>query len=368
MIKRNCCALCMGELEFIQTFKDFPIYMGVTDKTEKELYQDMEFCSCVKCGCVQLKNLVDPHILYKNPHNPAIGKTWELHNQSFSDYIIFTGAKNIIDIGGANMKIANMVCQSPSIESYTVCDMSAGSNQYETNSKVKISREYIEKLQTDEKYDAAILSHTLEHFYNPVEVLLKIRKILTPDGVIVVSVPNIEQQLRDRFLNAINFEHTYYINDEYIKLMSGLVGMEIVAKKEFSKYNSFYYLKKSNVVENLPNDVSLARIIYKKFVEKIKNDVESINDIILGKSVYCFGAHIFTQMLIAFGLNTNCIKSLLDNDTNKIGKFLYGTNLLVNSPSILKKEQNPIVILRAAQYTDEICHCLSLHNDRAVII
>ena len=35
-------------------------------------------------------------------------------------------------------------------------------------------------------------------------------------------------------------------------------------------------------------------------------------------------------------------------------KYLYGTNIKVNSPNILIKKNHPIIILRAAQYNHEI--------------
>ena len=39
---------------------------------------------------------------------------------------------------------------------------------------------------------------------------------------------------------------------------------------------------------------------------------------------------------------------------NKHGKRLYGTNLKVFSPSLLKKEIDPVLILKAGVYNDEI--------------
>jgi hypothetical protein len=70
--------------------------------------------------------------------------------------------------------------------------------------------------------------------------------------------------------------------------------------------------------------------------------------------LYLFGAHIFSQHLIAFGLDTKRIVSLLDNDPNKQGKRLYGTNLMVQSPKALRGVNNPSVILKAGVYDDEI--------------
>ena len=45
---------------------------------------------------------------------------------------------------------------------------------------------------------------------------------------------------------------------------------------------------------------------------------------------------------------------LLDNDKNKQGKRLYGTNMMVESPKILLDVDNPIVILKAGVYNQEI--------------
>ena len=59
-------------------------------------------------------------------------------------------------------------------------------------------------------------------------------------------------------------------------------------------------------------------------------------------------------MLIAHGLKTKKIKNILDNDARKQNKRLYGTNLFVKSPLMLKNEKEPIVILKAGIYNAEI--------------
>jgi hypothetical protein len=73
------------------------------------------------------------------------------------------------------------------------------------------------------------------------------------------------------------------------------------------------------------------------------------------QKLYLFGAHIFSQYLISFGLNVNRLDCIIDNDTNKQGKRLYGTNLKVFSPNILNKDDSdPVVILKAGVYNQEI--------------
>jgi hypothetical protein len=61
--------------------------------------------------------------------------------------------------------------------------------------------------------------------------------------------------------------------------------------------------------------------------------------------IYLFGAHIFSQYLIGFGLETTKIKNILDNGPAKQGKRLYGTKLMVVSPKVLKDIGKAAVIL-----------------------
>jgi hypothetical protein len=93
-------------------------------------------------------------------------------------------------------------------------------------------------------------------------------------------------------------------------------------------------------------------------VEYHENEIRDLNDKITQtepkQPIYLFGAHIFSQYLIGFGLNTGRIAGLLDNALSKQEKRLYGTSLKVNSPKILADTKNPIVILKAATYNTEI--------------
>jgi predicted small secreted protein len=71
-------------------------------------------------------------------------------------------------------------------------------------------------------------------------------------------------------------------------------------------------------------------------------------------SIYLFGAHIFSQYLLQFGLDSNKIVNILDNDSNKQEKRLYGTNLIVKSPEVLRDVEEATVILKAGMYNSEI--------------
>jgi hypothetical protein len=123
---------------------------------------------------------------------------------------------------------------------------------------------------------------------------------------------------------------------------------------------------------DLPKDLySKNKKLYLDYVEYHDELIKEINNKIKSSKqpVYLFGAHIFAQYLIAFGLDTSCIVSLLDNDPKKHGKRLYGTNLMVNSPKVLAELENPVVILKAGVYNQEIkADILNNINDSVVYL
>jgi hypothetical protein len=96
--------------------------------------------------------------------------------------------------------------------------------------------------------------------------------------------------------------------------------------------------------------------LYMDYIEYHSTLISELNTMIenCDYPVYLFGAHIFSQYLLKSGLNGSVIVNILDNDQKKQNKRLYGTNLTVESPEILRNVKNPVVILKAGFYNEEI--------------
>ena len=170
------------------------------------------------------------------------------------------------------------------------------------------------------------------------------------------AAPIIDKMLKHNFTNAMNFEHTYMLSEDMIQNIMSYSNLEIVSTKPFSEYINFYIAKKTITKKIIKHDYGGQANIINKFcsfyeseVERIKNQLDSKKE-----NNFIFGAHIFTQYLLAFGLDQNMFTNVLDNDPSKQNNRLYGTSLLVNSPQILKDIKNPVVVLKAAMYTEEI--------------
>ena len=168
--------------------------------------------------------------------------------------------------------------------------------------------------------------------------------------------------MKRKYTNCINFEHTVFITEPYIDYLLSKHGFKQVAKKYFKDDHSIFYAyikdSKTEIIELPTMLYDHNKKLYLDYIDYHKKLIidlnEGINKVDNDQSIYLFGAHVFAQYLIEFGLDTSSIVCLLDNDINKQGKRLYGTNMIVESPKILADIKNPIIILKAGVYNDEI--------------
>ena len=113
--------------------------------------------------------------------------------------------------------------------------------------------------------------------------------------------------------------------------------------------------------------MNIQRDLFLDYICKLKNDVSNLLNSI-EDNVYIFGAHVFSQTLLNFGIDESLIISILDNDTKKQGKRLYGTNLTIQSPKVLRDVNSPTVVLRSGIYNEEIKEQLLKINPQTKII
>lgn len=174
----------------------------------------------------------------------------------------------------------------------------------------------------------------------------------------VFSLPNMQKWLENKWTNCLNFEHTIFINENVIEFLLNNNNFSIIDKKYFSNHSIFIRAEiNNNLIKNKLNiDYNDNKYLFLDMQNHYSNLVEKLNNIIrkTNKEIYLFGAHLFSQYLLYNGLDNKKIKNILDNNLNKQGKRLYGTNLIVQSPKILQNNTNSIVILCAGAYNEEI--------------
>lgn len=365
----NCVLTRSKEFKKIISIKKFPIFLGVVKKNFKSEFMDLNFWINKDSGTVQIYPRVPIRKLYFKSHGSgSIGEVWKNHHKLFLDLIFKYLKGNIIEIGGGHnsISIANKIKNSSDIKIIT----------FDPNSSLKIKikntrivknffsrKELIKNKIKPKSINLVVHSHLAEHIYDLRRFFLLIHDYLSDDGHHIFSIPNMEAMIKQGFANTVNFEHPFYLNEILVDKLLYISGFKILKKKYYKKDHSIFYVTKKNYSQkNFFNNKKFYRKmflqnykIFSNFYSLWRKDIDNINKFLgSNKKYYLFGAHIFSQFLIKFGLKLDNILGILDNDTRKQNLYLYGTKIKVFSPNVLKNKKLPLVIIRAAQYSQEI--------------
>ena len=345
----------------IFTIRKFPIYMGVVNKSKRFEFKQLTFNINKSSGSVQIHPKVPLKKLYFKPHGSGtVGMTWKNHHSSFFKFLNKDFKNLVIEIGGGHNSVSESIGLSGFKKDYKLISFDPNGKKYSNPNhfivKDFFSKKYVKKYK--DKISLVIHSHLFEHIYDPNNFLMDINNSLKIGGLHIFSVPNLKFMIKNGYSNAMNFEHPYFLEESMIDYLLKKNGFKILEKRKYLNHSIFYKTKKTT---NNPKKINVYRKfeinkrLFKDYYRNLKKDINLINKKIKTyQNVYLFGAHIFSQMLIFNGLDISLIKNILDNDKKKHNQYLYGTKIKVVGTKNLRKVDKPIIILRAAQYSNEI--------------
>lgn len=359
LINRNFDIVSKNEdLEYLYCFKNFPVFMGCVDQDpSSDIFQDMIWNISKSSGMIQLNPLVPLEVVYQSEHNPGTtGKAWMDHHTAFSNFILKYNPKAVYEIGGSHGTLCNLSLEKNKNLEWTIIEPNPVNKEGIKGKVIKGFFTKDTKLPTN--VDTIVHSHVFEHIYDP-EKFVESLQSLPLETKIIFSVPPLRIHLEKKFTNTLNFEHTFLCSESYIE--HWFSNFELIEKYYYNDDFAIFYVfqKKKNFSKKslaFPKLYKQNKKLYLDYIEYHKDLINKINTKIENHNhnVFLFGGHAFSQFLISFGLNNKKIKCILDNSPLKQNKRLYGTNLKVYSPSILKDEINPLVILRSGVFNNEI--------------
>lgn len=293
-------------LKPIFTFKDFPVFIGSTEKIiDTDIKADLSFAICPETGVIQLDKVLPLKVVYSQYHSEAIGKTWTDHHLAFIDFINQFKIKNILEIGGSNGFIGKNYLDRVANSSWSIIEPNPSPDIdlrikvikkiFNNNIKIRISN-----------IDAIVHSHVFEHIYYPKDFISLIYNNISYDQYHLFSVPNLYEWLKNKFSNCMNFEHTIFLTEYLIDYLLSIYGFKIVKKDYFYKHSIFYAtLKTTPYSFKFVSKYDEYLTLFIKYIEYLNNKVEKYNNEIKSYNgkVYLFGAHVFSQVLLNLGLN-----------------------------------------------------------------
>jgi hypothetical protein len=356
---RQKCVICESNLEEIYTNKNYPITNSSPelDHTfEDDICADQIICKCIDCECIQLKNLIDPEILYNASHNLTYNtETWKEHHNLFFSFVTEDNIESIFEVGGSSGVLYEKL-KDKKIE-YKCLDLceetTIPTSQYIIGNCENFNYESVDNI---------VMSHVFEHLYNPLDFIKCLVKYSVKN--IYLSIPNLEYLLINKRPYVITNEHTYYIDKNYMTHLFSKYGYSVSKFQEFKNHSLFlkFTLTNSNVIP-LTKNISLSNTYL-----DIINYKKSINIDIPANSYIIPGGYL-GQFLYTLAKPDN-FYGFIDNDITKQGKRIYGTPFYTYSFDVLKKHINEKlnIIIVSSPYTKELIEQIKLYSSNFSIV
>lgn len=348
-----------NDLELLHEFKKFPAFAGCVDHPfTDDILEDLKIYISQKSGMIQLNPVLPTHVVYQqNNGTGSIGQSWLNHHKEFAKFISSYQPKKVFEIAGGHGNLS---------KSYRDINQNIKWTIIEPNPSIvsSVNIEVIEGFftnasQISQDVDMIVHSHFFEHVLNPMEFVTNLKTVKT-NTKLCFSVPALRKHLEKKFSSILNFEHTYLCTEEFIEWSLQNNGFRLLDKQVYDNDHSIFYsfekTEQSINVSYTQDCYVTYKKLFQEYLEYNLNFVEMVNQTIknTNSEVFLFGGHFISLFTIHFGLDLLKISCILDNSKIKEGKRLYGTNLMVHNPTILKDLNSPVVILRAGVFNNEI--------------
>jgi hypothetical protein len=376
--ERTQCVICNSNNINTLYFENFTTTMSLAlYNTPKIPSYKMPYnvLSCENCNSCFTKYVGNLKIVYEKNHIDNYGTSKCQKHLNFSNFITSSlnsseNINGIIEIGSCNGELANSILKTMPNIKYTIIEPSYIGNNVEN---VNVIPEYIENVEiTDILANTMVLSDVFEHFYNPTEILEKIKNSENIQ-YIYMNHPDFDYFVKNNNDLFLNFEHTFIVEHSTLFDLFYNYGFKLCNSSNFK--NTSLFLK----FERIPIDFyfNMRPLKNKTTTEDVKNHFDTYfkkmqiaNEYMNTHEncvYYIWPASFHTINLFTYGFDYTKLSGILDNSPHKIGKYLYGYNLLCESFNELLTCQNENVVVfipNTGTYIDE----LDLTNTKLKII
>jgi hypothetical protein len=314
---------------------------------------------CKLCNSFQNKYIGNLSIIYGNNHVDNYGTTKTKKHTLLTSFITEnTNIHGIIEIGSCNGILARNILETVNTP-YTIIEPSYTGNK-EGIHVIETYFENVDLINIDS--NTIVMSDVFEHFYNPTEILCKIRDSKNIQFV-YLSHPDFDYSIKKYMLTNLNCEHTFLIQHDFLFQLFKKYGFQLKKRYDYENYSLFLEFERIETVFRVIDMPIINNTLYhdaKLYFKSIMTIVDNMNKYINenpSKKIYIWPTSVHSITLFTCGLQHYKLSGILDNSPNKIGKYLYGYNLQCSSFNDAINNNDPntfIIISGAGNYIKEL--------------
>lgn len=233
-----------------------------------------------------------------------------------------------------------------------------------------------EDFDSNDKFELVVLTHVLEHLYDPLLVVRELQKNITDGGHLLIEVP-LWERLDKQPVGVLTFEHVNYFSEDTLNLLLNAAGFESVYSAKLFNVNQYPVItviaKKSDEQSLIKAHCESGKTLLDKYLKKEKNFWAMARRKIQaqmrkGSPIYIYGAGIhISQLLFHVDLNDANLQGFIDSSPTKQSKELL--KKMVQSPDCLPNlpSGTNLIISSAASERYIESSINSIRNDLNVI-
>lgn len=230
---------------------------------------------------------------------------------------------------------------------------------------VRIVRDEFPSNQIEGKFDLIILYAVLEHVSQPVEFLAAIKNAMTPDGRIVLSVPDCGPYIRTGDISMLIHEHWSYFTKrtlEAMLLMAGMKSVEITASGFGGSLNATAKIDFNSRTKgmDIPVPIKGLREDFKTFVTKGKESIRRVEAFVkdqraLEQTLAFYVPGRVVNSLTLSGVDLSHCRFVDDNEVLH-GRFYPGINISIESRQELLARPTETIIIFSRSFGEKIAN------------
>ena len=346
------------------------------------IYYDLILVQCSACGWNQLRNVVDPTILYQEdyPYDASITSTGSKHwkafaSNSLSAYGAGKGTK-VLDIG-SNVGALLHHFQELGAECLGIDPSATAANKainLGINTKVAFFSAGIANKLIEEYglFDIVTGTNVVAHVDDLFDFFSGINKILKPRGVFQFEAPYFKNLIENLQFDTIYHEHLSYLSIIPLSAFLKTFGLEIINIKEYDIHGGslridIARIDSHKISSSVSEYIQLEKIAKLNSREKMKNFAENVRELriairktildiqISGKIIAIASAPAKGMTLLHYcGLNHEDFIAISDSAFQKKNRLLPGIMSRVTSDLDIAKLEPDYVLILAWNFKNEI--------------
>jgi SAM-dependent methyltransferase len=392
MFKTNTqCRICKSPaLEQFLSLGEMPpanAFLTADQLREPEMTFPLDVCICGNCALVQLKDVVDPELLFKNYlYASSTSNSFRAHFESFAEQVYrrfhLDSRSLVIDVGSNDgillkpfKELGARTLGVDPAENLARQATEAGIETLPVFFGIKTAHIIAE---TRGKAHVVTANNVFAHVDDLDSFVRAVRAVLREDGIFIFEVPYLADLLSKNLFDTIYHEHLSYFSLRPLLYHFKQHKMQILDVQKVDSHGGSLRVFVRNAKQDQENPDSLQKFLnleeelsiyssetWQKFSNRVRQNREKFRNLLnelksAGKRIAGYGAPAKGNTLLNyFGINDKDLEYIADDSPLKQNLFTPGSHILVSSPDRLSLDQPDYVLILAWNFADSIIARLS---------